>query len=162
MPPPARADSSVTFILSRAATQSSSGPTLQTDSPPRALVTLNGYVNSYAKKVADERAAQRVSGVKAVTEEIKVRFESDAKTADHEIAKRILDVLKWNVLVPEKDIKVKVEHGWVTLTGNVEWHYQSQEARKAVGKISGMLMSDIPAFPTPTCGPNARSCPSPA
>lgn len=102
------------------------------------VVTLNGFVKSYPEKLAAERAAKRVAGVKAIAEEIKVRLPSEPKSADHEVAKRILDMFSWNVLIPEDGIKVKVEHGWVTLTGKVEWHYQSDEARKVAGRVAGV------------------------
>ena len=105
----------------------------------KGVVTLNGYVPSYASKQAAERSARRVAGVKAIAQEIKVRHDSDPKTADHEIAKRILDVFAWSVLVPDDKIAVKVEHGWVTLTGSVDWHFQADEAEKAASKISGVI-----------------------
>ena len=103
------------------------------------VVSLNGWVKSYAEKIAAETAAKRVGGVNAIAEELKIRYASDAKTADHEIAKRILDMFKYNVLVPDEKIKVKVEKGWVSLTGEVEWNYQSTEAAKAAGKVSGVI-----------------------
>ncbi|RVQ69601.1 BON domain-containing protein [Croceicoccus ponticola] len=103
------------------------------------VVALNGYAKSYAEKIAAERAAKRVAGVKAIAEELKIRYPSDAKNADHEIARRILDIFSYNVLIPEENIQVKVEKGWVTLTGDVEWNYQSAEAAKAAGKVSGVL-----------------------
>ncbi len=103
------------------------------------VVALNGYVQSYAEKVAAENAAKRVEGVKAIAEELKIRYASDSKTADHEIAKRILDIFKYNVLIPEQKIQLKVEKGWVSLSGNVEWNYQSAEAAKAAGKVSGVV-----------------------
>jgi osmotically-inducible protein OsmY len=102
------------------------------------VVTLNGFVKSYAEKLAAERAARRVSGVKAIAEELKVRYASDAKTADHEIAKRILDMFAWSSLIPEDKIQVKVEHGWVTLTGETQWHYQSKEAVRVASQINGV------------------------
>ncbi|AMK22913.1 MULTISPECIES: BON domain-containing protein [Sphingomonadaceae] len=102
------------------------------------VVTLSGFVKTYSEKLAAEKAARRVAGVKAIAEEIKVRFASDPKTADHEIAKRILDMFAWNVSIPDDKIKVKVEHGWVTLTGTVDWYYQSDEARKVAGKVTGV------------------------
>jgi len=103
------------------------------------VVTLSGFVKSYPEKLAAEKAARRVAGVKALAEEIKVRFPSDPKTADHEIAKRIIDQFAWNVSIPDKTIQVKVEHGWVTLTGKVEWNYQSHEAKRAAGRITGVV-----------------------
>jgi osmotically-inducible protein OsmY len=103
------------------------------------VVYLSGFVKSFAEKQAAERAARRVSGVKAIAEEIKVRYASDPKNADHEIAKRILDLFEWNVQVPNERLGVKVENGWVTLAGTVEWHYQADEAQKAAGRISGVV-----------------------
>jgi osmotically-inducible protein OsmY len=85
------------------------------------VVTLSGFVKSYPEKMAAEKATRRVAGVKAIAEEIKVRFASDPKTADHEIAKRILDMFAWNVSIPDDQVKVKVEHDWLTLTGTVDW-----------------------------------------
>lgn len=105
----------------------------------KGVVTLNGYVPNYASKQAAERAARRVAGVKAIAQEIKVRHDGDPKTADHEIAERILDIFAWSVLIPENKLNVKVERGWVTLTGAVDWHFQADEAEKAASKISGVV-----------------------
>ncbi len=102
------------------------------------VVTLAGYVKSYPQKVAAERAVRRVAGVRALAEELKVRLASDPKTADHEIAKRIVDMIRWTVAIPEDQIKVKVEQGWVTLTGTVDWHFISREVARAAGHISGV------------------------
>lgn len=102
------------------------------------VVTLAGFVKSFPQKAAAERAVQRVAGVRALAEELKVRFASDPKTADHEIAKRIVDMIGWTVAIPEGQIKVKVEHGWVTLTGTVDWHFIAREVARAAGQISGV------------------------
>lgn len=102
------------------------------------VVVLNGYVKSYAEKIAAESAALRVAGVRAVADELKVRFASDPKTADHEIARRILDVFSWDELIPSDSIQVKVESGWVSLSGSVAWNYQREEAQKAAGRITGV------------------------
>lgn len=103
------------------------------------VVTLNGFVKSYAEKVAAEKATRRVAGVKAIAEEIEVRFASHPKTADSEIAKRIIDIFAWDATIPDTDIDVEVEHGWVTLTGAVDWFFQSDSAREAAGKIQGVV-----------------------
>ena len=102
------------------------------------VVSLNGFVQSYAEKLAAEKAVRRVAGVDAIAEELKVRYASDAKTADHEIAKRIHDMFAWNSLIPHDKIQVKVEHGWVSLTGEAKWHYQSKEATRVASQISGV------------------------
>lgn len=103
------------------------------------IVTLNGFVKSYAEKLAAEKAARRVAGVKAIAEEIKVRFDFQPKTADSEIAQRVIDVFAWDVTIPDDKIQVKVEGGWVTLTGTVDWNFQSENARMAAAKIGGVF-----------------------
>ncbi|MDF0543887.1 BON domain-containing protein [Sphingobium sp. H39-3-25] len=102
------------------------------------VVTLSGFVKSFTQKMAAEKAARRVAGVKAIAEEITVRLASQPKTADHEIARRILDLFEWSAAIPHDKIAVKVEHGRVTLTGTVDWYYQMNEARKAASKIHGV------------------------
>jgi osmotically-inducible protein OsmY len=102
------------------------------------VVTLNGHVKTYAAKFAAERAARRVRGVKAVAQEIDVRLPSDKKTADDEIAARAVKLLEWDVVIPPNSIRVKVEHGTVTLTGEVDWAYQRGEAEHDVHRLSGV------------------------
>jgi osmotically-inducible protein OsmY len=102
------------------------------------VVTLSGFVPSYAEKIAAEKAARRVVGVKAIAEEIEVRFASAPKTSDAEIAERILHLFSWATTLPSDKLKVKVEKGWVTLTGDVEWQYLSREAQKLAGRITGV------------------------
>jgi osmotically-inducible protein OsmY len=102
------------------------------------VVTLTGFVTSYAEKTMAERAARRVKGVKAIAEEIEVRLPSDLKRADDEVAARAIDILKWQVGVPAERIKVKVEKGVVTLTGDVDWQFQKTEADHVVHKLSGV------------------------
>lgn len=102
------------------------------------VVTLSGHVKSYAEKVAAERAAKRVRGVQAIAQEIDVHFPSDPKLSDDEIAGRITQMLEWDVLVPDDRLQVKVEKGWVTLTGTVDWQYQKTAAEKDASKISGV------------------------
>lgn len=103
------------------------------------VVSLSGYVASYAEKLAAEAAARRVRGVKAIAEELSIRYPTDQKTADHEIAKRIVDLLAWDALVPAGKIDVKVERGWVTLSGTVDYHYQREAARRDAAKIKGVM-----------------------
>jgi osmotically-inducible protein OsmY len=103
------------------------------------VVTLTGLVSTYAEKLAAERAARRVFGVKAIAQEIEVRLPSDRKTADDEIAKRAVDILKWAVGVPADPISVKVEKGVVTLDGKVDWQFQRRQAESAVHNLSGVI-----------------------
>lgn len=102
------------------------------------VVTLSGFVQSYASKIAAEKATRRVKGVRGIAEEIEVRFGSDPKTADPEIAKRIADMFDWSVTIPRNKIEVKVEHGWVTLSGKVDYHFHRQSAKDLVARINGV------------------------
>jgi len=102
------------------------------------VVTLTGVVDNYTKKRAAENAAKKVSGVKAVAEEIEVKFGEAYKKTDTEIAKAAVDILEWNVSVPSDKILVNVEDGWIYLTGEVEWAYQREAAKKALQNLPGV------------------------
>ena len=101
------------------------------------VVTLSGFVDSYVAKGAAERAAARVQGVKAIAEEIEVRLLSHQRHADDEIAKRAVRMLTWDIVVPHERIQVKVEHGAVTLTGDVGYQFQRVAAERAVRRPGG-------------------------
>ena len=115
------------------------------------VVTLSGHVSSYAEKFAAERTVRQMKGVKAVAEEIEVRLPSDKKLADDEIAARALRLLHCDAAIPDDRISVKVEHGIVTLSGNVDWDYQRIEAEYDVRKLSGVrsVINDITVRPKP-------------
>lgn len=102
------------------------------------VITLSGHVPDYLQKIAAERAAKRVKGVKGVAEEIEVRFDFDPKTSDDEIAARILQLFNWDVSVPDDRIQVVVAKGYVTLTGEVDWNYQKVAAKAAAARIGGV------------------------
>ncbi len=104
----------------------------------KGVVTLTGHVASYVEKIAAERAVERVKGVRAIAQEIEVRYPDHQKRSDDEIAQRAVNILHWSVQVPDGSIHVKVEKGWVTLTGAVEWQYQRLAAESAVRKLSGI------------------------
>jgi osmotically-inducible protein OsmY len=96
------------------------------------VVTLTGEVTFYREKLAAERAAKRVAGVHAVVNEIKVVRSDDERLSDENIAEAALHALKWNILVPSKNITVSVSDGWVTLEGEVRWQFQKTAAEEAV------------------------------
>jgi osmotically-inducible protein OsmY len=102
------------------------------------VVTLTGHVPSYTQKWAAERAVGRVTGVKAVAEELEVRFPFEGKNSDDDIAKRVVQSLDWDVSVPNNNVKVKVEKGWVTLSGEVDWYFQRSAAEADVRKLQGV------------------------
>ena len=102
------------------------------------VVTLSGIVSSYAKKMEAENAAKSVAGVKAVVEKIIIDFGEVVTIDDNKIADEILNSFKWNWDIPNHTIKVKVEDGWVTLEGLLEWNYQKEAARHTASKQIGV------------------------
>ena len=105
----------------------------------KGVVTLTGHVASYAEKRLAEETASRVTGVEAVADEIEVRLPSDKKHADDEIAERAIKILAWDALIPPNHIKVAVQHGIVSLSGDVDWQYQRAAAEHDVHKLGGVL-----------------------
>ena len=103
------------------------------------VVTLTGHVQNHMEKHAAEKAAGRVKGVRAVAEEIEVRLPHHAKRNDDEIAAAVVQRLDWNVSVPDETVKVKVEKGWVTLAGEVEWQFQKASAEHDIRGMLGVV-----------------------
>jgi len=103
------------------------------------VVTLTGHVEDYTQKHAAEAAAGRVKGVKAVAEELEVKLPFDVRRDDEAIAAAAVDRLGWDVSVPRDAVKVRVEHGWVTLSGEVDWWFQGQAAEQAVKHLMGVV-----------------------
>jgi osmotically-inducible protein OsmY len=102
------------------------------------VVTLTGYVDSLYEKWAAERAIKRVSGVKAMAEEIEVRLPGLSERTDADIARAAANGLEWNVYVPHDRIKVIVEHGWITLEGEVDWLFKKNAAEDVVRRLIGV------------------------
>lgn len=102
------------------------------------VVTLTGTVDSYTKKLEAEHATKRVKGVLAVVEKIEIIFSSSVKTTDSEIANEVLNSFKWDWQIPNDKIKVKVEGGWVTLEGEVNWNFQRKATKNSVVNLIGV------------------------
>lgn len=102
------------------------------------IITLTGVVDTYAKKSEAENAAKNVAGVKAVIEKIEIKFGSLVNKSGNEIAIDILNSFKWNWEIPNDKVSVKVEDGWVTLEGEVQWNFQKEAAKNSVKNIVGV------------------------
>ena len=107
----------------------------------KGVVTLTGHVASYAEKQAAIAAVRRIKGVRAIAEEIEVRYPSDKKASDDEIAKRAIDILDWDTMVPSGSIQVMVHDGWITLTGSVDW-LSEEASRGGCSKAVGSAWHD--------------------
>jgi osmotically-inducible protein OsmY len=102
------------------------------------IIGLTGNVKNYAEKYAAVHAAERVAGVKAVTDEMKVDLPSFHVRNDEDIARAAVNGLQWDVWVPANHVKVKVDSGWITLEGEVDYKYQQTEAELAVRNLTGV------------------------
>lgn len=103
------------------------------------VVTLTGHLETYAEKSAVERAVQRVEGVKAVAVELDVKLAPGHVRSDSEIAEAAELAFRWSVTIPADRLRVKVEKGWVTLTGEFDWEFQRRSAEKAVRQLTGVV-----------------------
>ncbi len=102
------------------------------------VVTLTGFVDSYAEKFSAERTAERVSGVKAVADEIKVKLPGLYQRSDTDIAHTVVNALRLDIQVPDDRLKAAVNDGWIDLEGQVEWQYQKRAAEGAVRNLTGV------------------------
>jgi osmotically-inducible protein OsmY len=108
-------------------------------SAEQGVVTLTGHVSSYIEKLAAEKAAGRVKGVKAVVEDIEVRLPEHHIRGDDEIASTAVQRLDQDVSVPDNAILVRVENGFVTLSGEVDWNYQRDNALEDIRRLPGVI-----------------------
>lgn len=102
------------------------------------IVTLTGWVESYIQKIAAEEAARRVRGVKAIANDIEVRLPGSSERTDTDLAKAVVNALKWEAAIPTDKVQVTVSNGWVTLKGEVEYGFQRRFAERAVQRLSGV------------------------
>jgi len=120
----------------------------------RNVVTLTGHVSSYAQKLAAVAAVRRVKGVTAIADEIRVVGGSEQTASDEEVARRAVEVLGWDSVVPPGAVQVTVRDGRVTLSGEVNFHYQRASAEDDVRKLAGVrsIINDVKLKPHPTVG----------
>lgn len=102
------------------------------------VVTLQGKVESYAQKWAAERAAKNVPGVRSLAIELEVALPGSLRRTDTDIAMAARNALDWHASIPTDAVKVVVENGWITLSGNVEWAYIRADAEGAVRGLLGV------------------------
>ena len=103
------------------------------------VVTLSGHIETFAEKQAAARAVRRVAEVKAIALELDVKLAPDHKRSDTDVAAAANQALKWSAVVPIDAVRVTVDHGWVTLQGEVQWDYQRRAAEKSVRSLLGVV-----------------------
>jgi osmotically-inducible protein OsmY len=116
-------------------------------------VTLTGRVPTYGQKLAATRAASRVYGVRAVADELQVKLLGEPRD-DSDIARAIAHVLEWNTNIPEGKVHARVQAGWVTLDGEVEWDYQRHEVERMVRHVRGVVGITNNIVVTPPVSPD--------
>ena len=118
-------------------------------SADQGVVTLRGNVPSYTQKIAAERVALRVYGVKAVANDLIVHLANSYQRTDTEIAQAALAALKWHTVVPDDRVTLTVKDGWITLAGTLDWGYQKDAAARAVRDLTGVkgVTNDIRVQP---------------
>ena len=102
------------------------------------VVTLTGFVDAYPKKAAAEKVAKGVAGVKALAEDIQVKYGDNYKKTDKEIAKAAVNALEWNASVPKEKVMLKVDNGYIYLTGELPWDYQRNAAKRTLQNLLGV------------------------
>ncbi|WP_059371388.1 BON domain-containing protein [Achromobacter sp. PD1] len=102
------------------------------------VVTLTGHVGTFSEKYDAEKITAHVKGVKGIAQEIEVRTKYEQGNSDDELAKRALNSIGWNSSIPDNKVQVKVQQGWVTLSGEVSWNFQRAAAESAVRRLSGV------------------------
>jgi osmotically-inducible protein OsmY len=119
------------------------------------VITLAGQVTSYIQKFEAGRIAERVNGVRAVADEMTVELPSSSLRTDADIAHSVVSALKWNIEVPDTRITVKVENGWVTLHGDMEWQFQKSAAERSVRHLTGVKgVNDLLVVKQPPVAPS--------
>lgn len=103
------------------------------------IVTLAGHVDTYAEKLAAEKATQRVDGVRGLAVEMDVKLADWGQKTDADLAGAAVKILDWTASVPSESVKVMVESGWVTLQGHVDWQYQRESAEDSVSSLIGLV-----------------------
>ena len=104
-----------------------------------AVVTLFGTVPNLTSKWAAERAAEKVTGIRALAKDLMVRLPGESRRSDADIGEAALHSLRWDVDVPDQRITVEVENGLVTLKGEVDWYFQRAAAEANVRKLTGVV-----------------------
>jgi osmotically-inducible protein OsmY len=102
-------------------------------------VVLRGTVGSFSQRRAAVGDARKVPGVYDLDDQLQVRLLKDAHRSDAEIRGIALQILHWDTEVPDDQLDVQVDEGWLTLTGTVNYQFESDAAYNDVTPLQGVL-----------------------
>jgi osmotically-inducible protein OsmY len=102
-------------------------------------VVLRGTVGSFSQRRAAVSDARRVPGVYALDDQLQVRLLNDSRRDDAELRGIALQILHWDTQVPDELIDVSVDEGWLTLSGTVNYQFESDAAYEDVAPLQGVL-----------------------
>lgn len=103
------------------------------------VVTLNGYASSYTEKYDAVRVVKRIAGVKAIADDVQVKFSDSLLRTDGDIATAAANQIAWSPSIPAGTIQVKVSEGRITLEGQVDWWYQKNDVEDTVRSLVGVI-----------------------
>lgn len=103
------------------------------------IVTLSGTVPSYFGKIHATDVVKKMLGVKGVVNELQVDLATNLKRNDKQIAEAAVDALEWDMALPTDAIKVSVEKGIVTLSGEVDFDSQRARAYDDIRSLYGVV-----------------------
>jgi osmotically-inducible protein OsmY len=119
------------------------------------VVTITGTVSSYVQKFEATRLVERVNGVRAVADDLQVKLPSTSVRSDTDIAHSAVTALKWNIEVPDTRITTRVQDGWITLHGDVDWRYQKTAVEATVQYLTGVKgVNNLIAVKQPAVSPD--------
>lgn len=106
------------------------------------IVMLSGQVDTYSKKIAAEKAAQNIAGVKDIARESQLVVVPLTRISDAAIAGAIINGLKWHAAIKEEKIAIQVMQGHVILTGEADWDFERKNATALAENIKGVRSVD--------------------
>jgi osmotically-inducible protein OsmY len=102
------------------------------------VVALTGFVKSFEERCSAERAAKRISGVRALANDLEIRLPAGETRSDPDIARAAAAALEHELPYSAHLIRIVADKGHVTLEGVVEWQYQKQRAERAIRALRGL------------------------
>jgi osmotically-inducible protein OsmY len=102
------------------------------------IVTLTGHVPYTSEKSAAQRATERVTGVRGIANDIEVHTATGSSRTDDELARAAIHSMQWHSQIPHERLRIVVERGVITLTGEVNEIHQRELAESVARNLVGV------------------------